>query len=239
MYVRDIVLSTRLAYESAWASDSRERQKKLLEFGHCTYCVVDLFVRTMGNRFATKSTKKIIVNLDDDIDEPDETSIRDWIPYLEFRWPINLASFDCGQSAEKKQYVLAILRDALLWIASVKTWETEAIHAVYSELMDKRICHHGYWKKGKSFASPDKTTRGFRGVYYECELDRLRIYCVFFQGRNVEIGRQIVIDEPALDAPLMCYWKDIKWISNSSLVLRTKDGRLVKCNMKDLSRIGG
>lgn len=237
MYLRDIVLSTRLAYEDAWASESKERQRRLLEFGRHTYCVVDLFVRTLGKRLATKATGKLIVNLDDTIGEPDEGSIREWSPYLDFRWPLDLTNFDGKKPAGRKRFVLDLLRDALIWIATAKAWDIESIRAAYAEVLANGICHHGFWKRGKSIVSPNKATKV--RIYYECELDRLRIYCVFLQGANVEIGRRMVIDEPALDAPLMFYWKDIKWVSNSSLVLRTKDGRSLKCSMKDMGSDGG
>jgi hypothetical protein len=239
MYLRDIVITAQKIRDEAWMSDD---QKRMATLDHAlswpyVHCVTDLFVLVVERKsLRTKDIGKVIVNLNDRITIPSIHTIRMGPPLLSFEWPLPSAGTSARSTYEEKKAILDVLCNSLKWLTSVQGWDVAVIEEAYSEIMDAGICHRGYWKNGKSIVSPDRATKA--KIYYECELDRLRIYCVFYRGKHEEIGRKIVIDEPAMDAPLMCYWKDIKWTSNSSLLLRTKDGRSVKCSMKNLGSVG-
>lgn len=205
MQERDAIL---LDYEMNW-------KEKRMNFRDEVRCIAELYLHHLG-KFQTQETKKVTINCVEGIHN-DEILNCDGFTEVDVGFDFR-TYIECGKE-EKKKFILEKLYEGVLKVGEAYKWEMSTLKQAYRSVVEGNYKNEYVWKQ-KISPSRKYTAE----IFCQHEIDKYAV-TMNIKARNTEefVKSELLIVERPNEFVFVKHLGDLKWISNTDVILSNKN----------------
>ena len=213
--------ATRQDYEINWKGKRRD-------FSSQTRCMTAFFSRLLGG-INTEDCKKLLVRCVPEVYGKNVITTSDGFCDVQIQFDYD--SFMLLDNFAKKKATLELLMKGIRLVAEDKNWDMKPFESTYVKIVSARYINEWTWQK--SAKSPNN--KNVAHILLQHEVSEINIFIIVSDKSGNEILRKKVMSELPDEWYYARHLGEIKWVSNSEIVLvdKKKDTEWL-VNMEDI-----